>query len=67
MIHQAEKGNALSWNPITDEPQVNNVAQEFKKREYSEAEKQILYEYNNAPHRGHQKVTRYVKPHKINT
>jgi len=60
IIYRAGNTNAdaLSWNPITNEPQVNNVAQELKEREYSETEKQqILYEYHNAPLGGHQGVT----------
>jgi len=70
IIHRVGKDNAnvdaLSRNPITDEPQVNNVAQELKEQEYSKAEKQqILYEYHNAPFGGHQGVTRTLNRIKL--
>jgi len=58
IILRAGKSNAnvdaLSQNPITDEPQLNNVVQELKKREYNEVEKQqILYEYTMLPSEDH--------------
>jgi len=69
MIHRARKGNANAdalRNPITNESQVNNVAQELKEREYSQVEKQqILYEYYNASLGGHQEVTRTLNRIKL--
>jgi len=70
IIHRAGKGNtnadALSRNPVTDQPQVNNITQRIKEREYSEAEKQqILYEYHNAPLGGHQRITRTLNRIKL--
>jgi len=69
IIHRAGKGNAnadaLSWNPITDKPQMNNIAQDLIEQEYSEAEKQqILYEFHNAL-REHQGVTRVLNRIKL--
>jgi len=73
IIHKAGKGNtnadALSRNPIPDEPHINSVSrkkeeeeeeqEEEEPREYTEEEKrQILYEYHDAPTGGYQGIAR---------